>query len=318
MRMVRIQPRWTAGVLIAFGTMILGGCVLLKPMIQRSDHLALRDSETGILAGAEPRDLGPSDAPCAILFVHGFVGAGNNFGELPDRLAADGHFVRVMRLPGHGTSPLDLVPIAADDLLTAVGDEVRSLKKTHSRVILVGHSMGATLATLITAQEGADGLVLAAPYFGVTSRWYYGLSSETWIRLTRPALPWVYKGRLFVQVNRKEAKRDIVSYRWIPREAGDTLLDLGDRVNKDEVLAAVTCPVLLLHAPGDIAASPAAAEAAFKKMTSTDKRFVWLNRSNHHIFWDYDRETVFEAARTFVAKVSAFEGCIPASPSARL
>jgi carboxylesterase len=279
---------------------------MIKPLIERTDRRALRNAESGILVGAEARDLGPADAPCAVLFVHGFVGAGNSFADLPNRLAAQGHFVRVMRLPGHGTSPLDLVPVNADDLLAAVREDVRTLKESHAQVVLVGHSMGATLAALIAAQDGVDGLILGAPYFGVTSRWYYGLKSETWIRLTRPALPWVYKGSLFVQVNRKEAKRSILSYRWIPREAGDALLDLGARVNKQETLSAITCPVLLLHAQGDIAACPKAAETALQKMAAIDKRITWLPRSNHHIFWDYDRELVMEEASSFLRTI-AFE-----------
>lgn len=285
---------------------------MLKPMIERSDRAAPRDPATGILIGAEPRELGPPDARCAVLFIHGFVGAGSNFGDLPGQIAAESYFVRVMRLPGHGTSPLDLIRVTADDLLDAVREEVRTLKHTHSRVVLVGHSMGATLAALIAAQDGVDGVVLGAPYFGVTSRWYYCFKSETWIRLTRPVLRWVYKGKLFVQVNRKEAKRDILAYRWVPREAGDALLELGARVNKVEILEAIKCPVLLLHAPGDIAASPIAAESAFQKMASAEKRFVWLRRSNHHIFWDYDREQVIQDVIVFLKATAA--ACAPSPP----
>ena len=53
----------------------------------RNRH-APRDPETGILRGAEPRTLGPDDAPVAVLLVHGYLGGSNNFADLPDRLAA--------------------------------------------------------------------------------------------------------------------------------------------------------------------------------------------------------------------------------------
>ena len=290
--------------LIAIGSTLLGGCVLLKPLIRYSDRHAVRDASTGILRGAEPCEFGPKDAPCAVLFVHGFVGAGNNFWHLPELLAQQGHSVRVLRLPGHGTSPLDLVSVTADHLLEALRTEVREAKQRHARVVLVGHSMGATLATLVASELGVDGLILGAPYFGVTSRWYYGLKAETWIRLTRPIVRWAYKGRLFVQVNHKDAKRDILSYRWIPREAGDTLLELGKRVNREEVLASVTCPTLVLHSRHDIAACPAAAENALARFGGADKRMVWLPHSNHHIFWDHDRDLVAEESLQFVARIA--------------
>ncbi|HIJ64666.1 MAG TPA: alpha/beta fold hydrolase [Candidatus Hydrogenedentes bacterium] len=287
--------------LLICAVVLLGGYgVVTDRLVTRADRRADRDAETGILRGAEPRDLGPEDARGAVLFVHGFVGAGNNFAELPERLAARGWRVRVMRLPGHGTTPRDLKEVRSDELLAAVTAEFAALRKRHGQVILIGHSMGGALGIFAAAHSDVDGLVLGAPYFGVTYRRYYLLPAEVWTRLLRPIVPWFYKGKTFLQVNRKEAKDRIVSYAWAPARGLLTLFDVGDRANQPEVLENVTCPVLMLHAPGDAAASPEAAKRAFNAIASNDKRAVWLERSNHHIFWDFEQADVFETVEDFV------------------
>lgn len=259
-----------------------------------SDARQPRNAQTGLLTGAEPRDLGPVDADCAVLLVHGFLGCGNNFAKLPDRLAEQGCRVRVMLLPGHGTSPKDLARVSGAELTGAVLDEIDRLRPKHKRLILVGHSMGGTLCTLAASQREVDGLILAAPYFGVTGHWYYGLKPETWATVTGPVMPWLYKGRGLIQVNRREARGDIVSYRWVPSSSVKVLMGLARQANRPELLGNVSCPVLLIHSRNDEAASPAAAESAFARMAAKEKKAVWLEKSNHILFWDFDAETAMQ------------------------
>ena len=114
--------------MVAVVAFVVGCNTLAGRLAVRANNRAPRNPDTGILIGAEPRDLGPVDAPVAVLFVHGFVGAGNNFADLPDRVAAEGSRVRVMRLPGHGTSPHDLKRVTADELLMAVFGEIEALR----------------------------------------------------------------------------------------------------------------------------------------------------------------------------------------------
>lgn len=274
--------------------------VISDRLVARSDARVPRNPETGILLGAEPRDLGPADAPGVVLFVHGFLGGSNNFADLPERVAAAGWRARVILLPGHGTSPLDLEKTTLAELEQAVLDEVRALRQQHQTVILLGHSMGGALATRAAAREPIDGLILCAPYFGVTHRWYYGLRPETWAEIGAPAFRWVYKGNLFRQVNRKDDRKKILSYQWTPVRSITMLMELGRLVNEPATLKAITCPVLLVHSRIDSAASPEAAEKAVKAMSAQDKTFRWLSESNHILFWDFERDEVAQAVLEFL------------------
>ena len=258
-------------------------------LVARTDARQPRDP-AGLLIGAAPRGLGPENAQCAVLLVHGYLGCGNNFGQLPERLAEKGCRVRVMLLPGHGTSPRDLANVSSDQLLKAVLDEIDRLRPNYKRLVLVGHSMGGTLSTLAASQRQIDALVLAAPYFGVTSHWYYGLKPETWAKFTGPLVPWLYKAQKMIQVNKPDARPHIVSYRWVPASSVLTLMGLARQANKPEILAKINCPVLLIHSHNDQAASPKAAKNAIAQIASQNKKTVWLDKSNHILFWDYNAE----------------------------
>lgn len=298
--------RWPKRLLRAAAALV--ALVLLHALVgfigaRVEDRTAPRTPD-GIRVGAEERTLGPENAPGAVLFVHGFVGGSNNFAEVPDALAAQGWRVRVMRLPGHGTSPRDPAQQDASALIEAVRREAAALREKHRKLVLVGHSMGGALCTLAAAESPPDALVLAAPYFGVTYHWYYALPPETWVGMLSPLAPYVYKGQLFLQVNRREAKPSIFSYQWIPSRNFRTLVNIGRRAKDPAVLARINCRVLLLHAQGDVAASYEASAAALAQMPSKHKQRVELPRSNHHIFWDYDQDLVQESIVAFLKALS--------------
>ena len=281
---------------------LFGYHLVTDHLVTEYDSTESRDPETGILYGAEAGYLGPEDSSGAVLLIHGFVGAGNNFNTLPQQLADTGLRVRIMRLPGHGTTPRDLEYVTADSMIRAVKAEIELLRKTHETVALVGHSMGATLALLAAADIDIDRLVIAAPYFGVTYKWYYVLKPEIWTAVSYPVVRWVYKSDAFIKVNRPGVKDSIVSYRWVPVHGLTILTELGRRAQSPDVLDSITCPVLLIQSRGDEAASPEVSEATFNAINSGDKRAVWLNTSNHHVFWDYEHSVVTDEILDFMGR----------------
>ena len=283
----------------ALALLTVGCNTVTTHFVDCEDKRVARNAD-GVMMGAEARELGDPASPNAVLFVHGFAGAGTNFNRLPQQFAGAGWYVRVMRLPGHGTSPRDLERITADELESAVTDEIAELREKRRRVVLVGHSMGGTLCTLAASKTNVNGLVLGGAYFGITRKWYYVLPPDTWTKLSTHVIRWVYKGGLFTQVNDRSQLPNILSYTWIPTKAGVTLNELGTRVNQPDALGRVTCPVLMIHSHGDLAASPTAAEAAFNAMASADKCLFWVDRSNHHVFWDYDRDEISGRVAEFV------------------
>lgn len=281
------------------------GCVAGRAL-KREMAATPRDGVTGIVLGCEPIGLDPpapaSDPPTsACLLIHGFLGSRRDFSDLGARLAAGGYHVRLARLPGHGTTPRDFAARSPDEMLDGARDELTSLRSRYRSVTVVGFSMGGSLATLLAAEGGVDRLVLIAPYYGVTYRWFYVLRPEWWNAALGWAIPYVIRSDRFIKVNRPEARKEIYAYHVVPTRGVATLVELGRRARQPRVLEAVHCPTLLVMAEGDEASSPARAREAFIRLGSPVKQEAWFSRrNNHHILLDYDREQAKAAIANFI------------------
>lgn len=277
--------------------------------LKREVRESPRDPETGVVIGAEAINLGDPQARAACLLLHGFVGSRKDFSDLGERLAAAGLYVRLTRFPGHGTTPQDFATTTDAQIVAAAREELRDLRGKFPKVYVIGFSMGGAVATLLAAGEPVDRLVLVAPYYGVTYRWFYGLRAETWNRMLSPVIHYIPKRASMVRVNRREAINDLYSYRTVPTQGALTLMKLGEQASNEETLRKIQCPVLLLHSRGDEAASPDSAERAFSSIGSTSKEIVWYTpRSNHHLLSDYDREDV-------KGRIMKFLSAAPANPA---
>jgi pyruvate dehydrogenase E2 component (dihydrolipoamide acetyltransferase) len=89
----------------------------------------------------------------AVVMVHGFGGSLEIWGANQAALAAAGHTVAALDLPGHGESCLDVGTGSLDDLVAAVRDYLDALgiRRAH----FVGHSMGAALCLALTDHDPA-------------------------------------------------------------------------------------------------------------------------------------------------------------------
>ncbi len=292
--------RWCIVLFVTLAMLKSTGCALGRHALVRDAARWPRHPQTGVIVGAETLDLGDPRSATACLLLHGFIGTVSDFNQLPQRLADAGCYVRVLRLPGHGTSPEDLEEQTADALYAAVREEYDRLADRYAAVDVVGFSMGGALATLLASERPVHRLVLIAPYYDVPMRWYYVLPPHWWNHLVGRAFHFLPKWRPFVCVNKKESKGAWPTYGAVSTKSVRMAEELGRRARQREVLAKVTTPVLHLHAKPDRAASPKAARKAVAAMASTDKQSVWYTRSNHILLWDYDAEDVEERVVEFI------------------
>ncbi len=187
-------------------------------------------------------------------------------------------------------------------MLEGILTELRALKAKHDQVVLIGHSLGGALATLVAAQEPVDAAILCAPFFGLTIDETSPITVREFASFASPWLRWIPRKESAEPVAFVPNRKHIKSYKWIPGQAGVTALGIGDRVYAEGAIEKVTCPVLLLHSRGDKVNSCKASEAAFARFPNPDKHAAWFEKSDHVIFWDYDQlETTFEV-RVFLDK----------------
>ena len=109
-----------------------------------------------------PFELGSGEDAC--LLLHGFTGSPWDMRPLGERLAARGLFVRAIRLPGHGSTPLAMAQVSHRDWEQAAEEALLGLS-SHRHVFVAGLSVGALLAVVMAArhQDRVHGLGLMAP-----------------------------------------------------------------------------------------------------------------------------------------------------------
>ncbi|MCX8065734.1 MAG: lysophospholipase [Candidatus Hydrogenedentes bacterium] len=276
---------------------------LFSRKVNKFESNRQRDPNTHILKGAEPLDLGNQASKIAILLIHGFAGCPNNFERLPYNLTETLNTrVKALLLPGHGTHPLDFEKISTDILLDAVIEEIIKLKKQHEKLIVLGHSMGGTLATLACVKTDFDGLILASPYYGITFNPKLIFPAEKWIRFLSPFVRWVFTPPSEQPILKKEVAENIISYHWIPVKAGLVAMELAERAKRDSILEKIVIPTLIIHSEIDSIACPKAVKEVYEKIGSKDKTLVWLKNSDHVIFWDYDKDIVQKSIEEFIKK----------------
>jgi carboxylesterase len=259
-----------------------------------------RDPETGIMEGAAPRILGPATADKAILFIHGFIGTPNNFNDLPDKVAEAGWHTEVMLLPGHGTTPHEFELTTAEDIIAGVVDRAITLNKNYDTFVILGHSMGGALATIAAGEVRPDGLILVAPYYGLTARPALDSALAVVARVLAPVLRWIPGRPDGAPVALEENRLKVVDYNWVPSSGTVAAMTIRARAITPGLLESITCPTLLLHSKNDSVTNWKASATALERIPAELKSVHWYEDSDHVLFWDHDREAVKQATLDFL------------------
>lgn len=138
------------------------------------DWLAAREARfPDIRDGAEARVVwaaGCRRTPLSLVYLHGFSATRMETAPLADRIAAElGANLFYARLTGHGRTPAAMGEARMADWIRDAELAFEIGRRLGERVIVIGTSTGATLATLLaatTSRPELAALVLLAPNFG--------------------------------------------------------------------------------------------------------------------------------------------------------
>src|SRR5271165_7488328 len=96
----------------------------------------------------------PTPAPAlACLLVHGLNGSPYDFEDLAARLQHHGIYTDNLLLPGHHMHHRIAAKYGWADWLLALEERFAALSARYSRVAIVGHSMGGSLALTVAAHD---------------------------------------------------------------------------------------------------------------------------------------------------------------------
>ncbi|MBW3662117.1 MAG: alpha/beta fold hydrolase [Actinobacteria bacterium] len=239
-------------------------------------------------------------AQTGVVVVHGLTGNPHSTRPIGELLADDGYAIEVVRLPGHGTHWKDM---AATRYLDWRGEAERvtdELKGRCDRVVLVGLSMGGTIALDIASRkpEGIAGVVAINAQL---------LDPDQFLAKLSPILQHVVPA----------VKRDLAglpsddiakpggderAYAMVPSKAARSLVVELPRIRAQ--LMDLEMPILVAYSPQDHTV-PAKNSLAIKRLASrADVTELELARSYHVATLDWDRDLLEQAILDFVKRVS--------------
>lgn len=250
----------------------------------------------------------------AVLLIHGLGGTQYDLGSMRKRLKRAGLTTYALTLPGHGTTPDDLVSVRAEDWLEAVREQYRDVAKRHETIHLMGMCMGALLAVETAKRERhvmGNLVALAPPVYidGWATPWYRearhllyrvpGVAER--MRVAEEDPYGIKNEQIRAIVKAKFARGENFHYSWVPLACIREVDRLRAMVM--EGLNTVECPTLVVHAREDELTSLRSAHFLVERIGAAPHagraRMVVLEDSYHMICVDNDREIVAKHALEF-------------------
>ena len=245
-----------------------------------------------LFPGAEP--LSVDGGATGVLLLHGFTGSPKSMKPWGERMAAEGHTVRVPRLPGHGTRWQDMNLTRWEDWYAEADRAFLELQAASDVVFVFGLSMGGSL-TLRLAERHGDairGIVLVNP----------AVHSERPDRFLLPVLQAVVPAFPGISNDIKKPGQDEGAYDKIPLKAAHSLTKLWKAVKDD--IALVRQPLLLFRSAEDHVVEASNARFILDHVSSPDRTEVVLPDSYHVATLDNDAETIVAGSIDFVRRLS--------------
>jgi carboxylesterase len=224
-------------------------------------------------------DLGDRGASAAALCLHGLTGTPYEVRPLGEALARRGLRAFGPELPGHNRTPEELSRVRHADWLGAAREALAALRAAHSRVAVVGLSLGGLLALALAAETAVDAVAVVG----------------TPLRLRIPMLPLLPALRRVVPFVRKTRGSDIrdaeararhPGYDRMPLASVEQLCALQAAVRRS--LGRVRAPILVAHGLQDSTAHPDDARAILAAVGSAEREILWLESSAHVVPVDRD------------------------------
>lgn len=245
-----------------------------------------------------PFELGPPSSKSRVLLIHGFTGSPWDVLPFGEAMAKDGHFVRGIRLPGHGTTPEAMTTVSARDWESAAEEALEQLSG-EGPVHMAGLSMGALLSVICAARHPlrVRSLVLMAPamqFIGPTMALVKAAREYPLVELVRP---WEQKTSTDIddEVERNAAP---VMTRFPTARLRD-LFQLQETAR--QLMGRVRAPALVACADNDHVVSVDGGRELAAAMKGP-VRMIRLGRGFHIIPRDKGRGVMFEEAKEFLRK----------------
>ncbi len=234
--------------------------------------------------------------------VHGFTASPEEMRWLGEYLNARGLTVFGPRLAGHGLTPERMRTQHWLDWYDNARDGVLLLRQRCRKVFAVGLSMGGLLSLRLAAAGMVDGaVIMAAPFYVKNALLPYARVIK-FFRRFKPTRPGDLDRRVrdIQRQMGREAYGRVAYDDFTPIAAGEQLYNLMNEVRAH--LGEITVPLQLIYSRADQTVPFENMQIAIKGVRSVDVVQHVLERSDHVLTQDIERETVYNLVWNFLSE----------------
>jgi esterase/lipase len=246
---------------------------------ERRTDLETNANSTLILEANSPFELVPEKPITSgkrikygVLLIHGLLDCPFSLRDIGKQLQNSGMLCRAIVLPGHGTTPADLLSISYHDWIQALRYGVDSLKKDVEHIFLAGYSTGAALSVYQALQDSQiSGIILLAPA----------------IRIKAPVdivVSWHYMRKWFSSSNMwlyTEKEIDYAKYLSIPFNPVTQVAILTRVLRELRQHHDLDCPVFMAVSREDETISSHRAIDFFSSLRNQDSKLLLYTSTRH-------------------------------------
>jgi carboxylesterase len=220
-----------------------------------------------------------------VLLLHGFTGTPAEMKYLGERIFRSGYSIHIPRYPGHGTSLEEMVLTRSRDWYISAREALIELMNYCQEVYLVGMSMGGILSILLAREFSIKRIALLSVPASIKEKSIYitpvvGIFKKILWRMNPT------KG-----VSCEEARSYHVCYNMgIPIRQSWQLLRLIKKAMKN--LPHVHSDALLIQSQNDSIIPKNSIDFIYERLGSAIKERVVLERSDHAITIDFEKDIV--------------------------
>lgn len=228
------------------------------------------------------------------LLVHGLLDSPFSMLDTAKHLQKQGIFCRSVLLPGHGTTPNDLMHVSYRDWINTTRYGVESMINQVDKLFLIGYSTGAMLSMYhVLKDPRIAGMVMIAPPF----------------KLKAPVLMmvgWHQFAKRFMK-NKEWIIRlpnvDYVKYRSIPFNPALQLFKLMEETTALQTKQTISCPIMIIQSHEDETVSSHAAMNFFFKSLNKQNRLLLYSIHHHHY---HDNRVIVRNSRYSALNIEHF------------
>lgn len=241
-----------------------------KLITARRDDLTAQNKNT-IVSANSPYDLTPKDeTDSAVLLIHGLLDCPFSVRDLGLALQKEGFWCRSILLPGHGTTPQDLLTVQFTDWLQTVRYGIDSLSKKFKKLYLLGFSTGAALSIHeALTDERINGLVLLAPAVQIKAPVDALFALQNFLKRFNRKLDWV----------QQRPETDYTKYRSLTYNAVAQVAQLTQLIKEALPKSPLHCPMCMIVSDVDETISSKMAVEFFQNHARPESRLLIYSAS---------------------------------------